>query len=194
MLIQTSVKNLGYPIYALEYGETKIRLVEDYAPPSAMQMKERNYSIESIAEFVSEKQKMKYERLGLKKDNLLPIQNRDFSFPLKNRHIKVMGKLANIEFDTWKKIIDIGKKYLQVTNRNWYQKNDESSDASYLIWQQNREIANLLQKDRSLQDSCKQFIERCPSRWYRAIVRLALNNCHWTSGDTGEKYEGHNHP
>lgn len=197
MNVQVADRNMGeYPVFALEYvaAEAKLRLVEDPDPTDAQIV---SSSIDEIALFVSNKLKMKYKLLGMNKlnpDALLPPDRPGFSFPLKSRHIKVMGKLADIELETWKKIIKIGKEYLEVTNRNWYQNNDYSVDQSYHIKKSNKEIIERIKKDENLRDSCKQFIEKCPSKWFRAIVKLALFNFHWNTDCTGIEFEGHNFP
>lgn len=197
MDLQSSDRMVEYPIYALAYTATKILLLENPNPieteiPS--EILKRNYSINDIAVFVSDKQKRKYKKLGIKGDALLPLNNPKFLFPLKERDIKIMGKLANIDFDTWKKVIKIGNEYLQVTNRNWYQTNDNSFDQTFSIQEGNRKFVQHLHENQELRGRCQQFIENCPSKWYRAAVRLALLNRHWCSGSTGEDYENHNYP
>jgi hypothetical protein len=183
MQVQTSIE---YPTFILAQLEQKMRLVE-YPGPEIPAI--GSTPIEELVKHVSNKQKTKYNI-----DALLPPNNSAFAFRLKTKHIKVMGKLANIEYNTWNQIITVGREFLKITNRNWYQTNDSSFSQSHSISRIFSEIISKLKTDNDIKDKCNAFVENCPSPWYRAIVRLALNGCHWNSGEMGKDYEGHQFP
>jgi hypothetical protein len=170
-------------------------LNSSWTQDSAGSFKKKSEHFDSMHEvsFLANKQAKRYR---ISPGRLLPYRNRDFKFSLTNREITVMGNLAGIDNPTWKKIIDLGHEYLLITNRNWYQSNDDSWMQCEILesYRSSVEIIQRLKKEPKLKQKCREFIEKCPSRWYRAMVRMVLDGHHWTSGHTGNKYEGHMNP
>jgi hypothetical protein len=148
----------------------------------------------SEAKIIAAEQEREYSQSGIAEGTLLPEKKRYFEFPLKERDIKIMGELAEIDNDTWQQIIKVGQAYLRITNQNWYQSNDASFYASDCVSNRYKDLAKRLKTDEKIKGLCQKFVQNCPGKWYRAMVRMAMKDCHWHSGETGSEYEGHTNP
>lgn len=184
MVLKVFASGPQNPLYALSYAGQQPQIIEDkdigiwalFCRVFTQIIGKRDYSLNNIAKYLgsAHASKLDFQKFGEERNG--------FVVQLEARDTKILGKIATIELATWEKICNVGQQFLQITHDNWFQTNDDSFARSHRVQKDNQDIITRLQTDQQLQNLCKKFISKCPSRVYRVMVRLALHGCHETSG------------